>query len=159
GKRQGVFAYCDEIDAWLQGSYGLEFPGRQSSVPRPALVVFPQLEKESPAKVIPEGWRSASRRRQVAAAGILVIVLGLISAWLLYPLPEPKVLGYAQITQDADFMPGPLLSDGTRLYFNRYTGTGCAVAQVPVTGGRPTVIRAGYCLIDISPDGSELLVG
>ena len=100
------------------------------------------------------------RRRWVALlAGTIAI------ATLLYlftrPLPPPKVLRTVQITSDGRDKGGPLITDGTRLYFSESVAGRGVLAQVSVAGGEtvliPTPFQNAYPL-DISPTGSELLV-
>src|SRR5712692_4887733 len=100
------------------------------------------------------------RRRWVALlAGTIAI------ATLLYlftrPLPPPKVLRTVQITSDGRDKVGPLITDGTRLYFSESVAGRGVLAQVSVAGGEtvliPTPFQNAYPL-DISPTGSELLV-
>ncbi len=95
----------------------------------------------------------------------LVGAIAIAAAILLYlltrPLPPPRVLRTVQITSDGRAKGGPLITDGTRLYFSEsVTGRG-VLAQVSVAGGEtvliPTPFQNAYPL-DISPTGSELLV-
>jgi serine/threonine protein kinase/Tol biopolymer transport system component len=95
-----------------------------------------------------------------AAAGIAVLA---VAAWFFgRPVPPPKVLSTTPITSDRLAKNVPFLTDGSRLYFN----TGSYISPVPYeasTGGGesfpvPTQLNH-VTLLDISPQGSELLAG
>ena len=106
------------------------------------------------------------RKRSVAwalaSAGVLTLCLT-ATIWFLHrPLPPPRISKYAQITHDGHKkkLAG---TDGTRIYFNQMSGgilpesiaevavSGGGIAQVPVAVPSPEVV-------DVSPDGSNLLV-
>ena len=118
----------------------------------------------APARV---GARLGSRRRQVLlASGALVAVVGLGAlAYRAVAVPSAlRIKNFVQITSDHLTKQGRPLTDGTRLYFSENLGTSAfnsVVAQVTVTGGdvaRIPVPFPGPFLVDISPDGTELLV-
>jgi Tol biopolymer transport system component/DNA-binding winged helix-turn-helix (wHTH) protein len=89
-----------------------------------------------------------------------VVALFAIAIWYLRrPLPPPRVTQYAQITHDARHKM-PLATDGARvyLYLNLQPDHW---AQVPVSGGEVTPFPLPFpnaLLLDVSPDGSSLLV-
>src|SRR6266446_2461608 len=94
-------------------------------------------------------------------------VIGVAAVILVYflitrPLPAPRILRTIQITRDGRDKGGPLITDGTRLYFSESVAGRGVLAQVSVAGGEtvliPTPFQNAYPL-DISPTGSELLVG
>jgi hypothetical protein len=102
----------------------------------------------------------ASRRRSWAAAGLIIIVLACILAYLeTRPAPAPKVSNYVQLTHDGQ--PKQLAgTDGSRLYFNLETPTSPGIAQVAIAGGASAGIAAPFPamgLLSLSPDGSSLL--
>jgi Tol biopolymer transport system component/DNA-binding winged helix-turn-helix (wHTH) protein len=94
----------------------------------------------------------------LASSGVLALcVAGAI--WDLHrPLPPLKVTGYTQITHDGHqkFLAG---TDGSRLYFNQISPlsvnqaaiSGGVIEQIPVAVPNPD-------LLDVSPDGSNLLI-
>jgi hypothetical protein len=90
-----------------------------------------------------------------------VLRWGSLAYFLTRPFPTPKVSGYVQITHDGE--PKRLVgTDGSRLYFNVGTATTRAVAQVSSAGGetaRISLPSAEMGLLNLSPDGAELLVG
>jgi Tol biopolymer transport system component/predicted Ser/Thr protein kinase len=113
-----------------------------------------------------EGVREPSlqkRRRWVPPMAGAIAIAGVILIYLFTrPLPPPKVLHTTQITRDGRDKTGPLVTDGARLYFPEDMGGRTVLGQVSVTGGEtftiPTPFQNSFPL-DISPIGSELLVG
>jgi Tol biopolymer transport system component/predicted Ser/Thr protein kinase len=103
------------------------------------------------------------QRRWVALrAGVMAIAAAILLYLFTRALPPPRVLRTVQITSDGRNKTGPLLTDGARLYFSEDAGGRGVLAQVSVTGGEtvpiPTPFQSALPL-DISPTGSELLVG
>ncbi len=101
-------------------------------------------------------------RRWVATlAGVIAIVAASLLYLITRPLPPPRVLRTVQITSDGRDK-GPPHTDGTRLYFSESVGGRTVLAQVSITGGEtvliPTPFQNAFPL-DVSPTGSELLVG
>jgi len=90
----------------------------------------------------------------IALATVLVL-------WLRTPLPPPRIAGSKQITNDG-VPKDNLLTDGNRIYFEEEAPGQRSIAQVATTGGevaRLDIAVPDPLLGDISPDGSELLVG
>ncbi len=107
--------------------------------------------------------RRYSRRGLVLAAVALVVIVaaGLAAFLLTRPLPPPRVLRTIQITNDGRGKAGPLLTDGTRLYFRVFPEGNSRLAQVSAGGGDTVLLQTPFQNVfplDISPDGSELLV-
>ncbi len=109
------------------------------------------------------------RLRHSAAAAALLIVLvvaALLAYFWMQPAPVPKVANYVQLTHDGQ--PKSLIgTDGSRLYLGLGGGSsgGFAahdVAVMSISGGEPKRISImpspGMVPVDLSPDGSELLV-
>jgi eukaryotic-like serine/threonine-protein kinase len=113
--------------------------------------------------------RAASKRRAWLKWGALaaVSVAGAALFWLTRPLPPPRITGTLQITNDGRRKYGPLLTDGSRLFFNSDV-TGHGAYQVSVKGGEsvalPLPIKNASAAVknvwleDISPDRTELLL-
>jgi Tol biopolymer transport system component len=104
------------------------------------------------------GWR---RGLVVGVAVLAVVTLGAVALrFALAPAPL-RVGKVVQITSDHATKGRPF-TDGTRLYFIEGTaGLGSAITQVAVTGGdtaRIPVSLPAPGLVDLSPDGTELLV-
>jgi len=82
--------------------------------------------------------------------------------YLLRPLPPPKVLAYTPLTHDRQRKFPPLVTDGSRLYFMMPKATGWTIAQASTSGGEIAAVPSHFDdiqLADISPNGSELLIG
>lgn len=100
-------------------------------------------------------------------AGLLVAAISL--AWFnLRTLPLPKVTDYKRITNDVLPKTGAfldkmtsLVTDGARVYFTEYRNGQVVLAQAAAAGGETVLITtpfSGANILDISPNGAELLV-
>jgi len=102
-------------------------------------------------------------RRWVVVAGALAVALGTgVTAFRLAAAPRPlTVKQVVQVTSDQATKGRPF-TDGTRLYFPERLGVLRSVlTQMAVTGGATGTIAVPFplpFLVDISPDGTELLV-
>lgn len=108
----------------------------------------------------PAGVRRARLRWWMAAipVGLAAVVAGYLA---IRPLPAPRVTAYKQLTNDG-VMKGLAGTDGVRLYFTETSGTAHWIAQIAVTGGEPARVPTPspfFNLLDVSPDGSNLLEG
>jgi serine/threonine protein kinase/Tol biopolymer transport system component len=102
------------------------------------------------------------RREWIALLGLLVVGIAALMFWLRTPLPGPKVLSYTPLTHDRERKYPRLLTDGPRLYFVMPKKIGWTVAEVSASGGETAPISSHFDdvqLADISPNGSELLIG
>ena len=105
---------------------------------------------------------SVAHLRWLALLGLLATWIVALGFWFLAPLPAPKVLGYTPLTHDRERKFPPLVTDGTRLYFMMPKKTGWTIAEVSASGGETAPIASHFDdiqLADISPNGSELLIG
>jgi Tol biopolymer transport system component len=96
----------------------------------------------------------------VFLGGALLIALA-AGAWLRLPGPEPKVLGFEQLTNDGFEKNRGVATDGARVYFIENNRDGCVVAEIPSTGGSPVAIakaNGDSDIQDISADRTELLL-
>jgi len=103
---------------------------------------------------------SSTRKIQVRAIIGLLGVLGGLSAWLMSPVPPPRVLKYTQLTSDGQYKDS-LFTDGSRLYFTVAKSGRLTLAQISTAGGQVTPVSVPFeqvGLSDISPDASSLLV-
>jgi len=87
-----------------------------------------------------------------------------LAFWLRLPLPAPKVLSFTPLTSDRERKFAPLVTDGTRLYFMTPSKGTWTLTEVSTSGGETAPIAShlkekDIWLDDISPDGSELLIG
>src|SRR5205807_1382032 len=72
-----------------------------------------------------------------------------------------KLLNFAQLTNDGQAKVGPLLTDGSRIYFSEVLPSGRVMVQVSTRGGETISLPTSLSdprPVDISPDGTELLV-
>jgi eukaryotic-like serine/threonine-protein kinase len=107
---------------------------------------------------------SAKRKPRWMVAGVVIalLLLAAAGAWWLMPVPQPRVTGFTQITHDNQ-QRCCFETDGARVYFTEFdpsTGNGF-VKQASFKGGDATPIPTALdnvLVLDISPDGSELLV-
>jgi Tol biopolymer transport system component len=95
-------------------------------------------------------------------AGVLGLAAVLFAAFMFSrsSAPPPRVLGSTQLTNSPTVKFGPLVTDGTRLYFNQFVNDAFGIAQLSVAGGEPVPISGpskNTVLFDISPDGTEFL--
>jgi len=117
-----------------------------------SLRVVPEVHATCP----PRRWRTWA----AISGGAFVAITAILAYLLTRPVAPPRVLRTVQIT-DTNRPKSGVLTDGSRLYFVEGAS---ALAQVSVTGGETVPIPAplqdaGFVnLMDISPDGSELLM-
>jgi Tol biopolymer transport system component/DNA-binding winged helix-turn-helix (wHTH) protein len=124
------------------------------------------VEDAQPSPVVPavqpsEGRASGIGKRAWVLAGGGGLALCLAGAfWYLHrPLPQPRITGFARITNDGyeKVLAG---TDGSRLYFTQMQPN--SLNQVGVAGGDVAQIPAALpglsWMVDVSPDGSNLLV-
>ena len=116
--------------------------------------------------VSPPASRWSNRKLWTVAGAFASIglTLGLLTLSRYSTLLTPRISKIAQITNnDAPKGPGQtLVSDGARLYFNDTTAPHLLLEQVSSNGGETGIVATPFGdtpLFDISPDGSDLLVG
>jgi serine/threonine protein kinase/Tol biopolymer transport system component len=110
----------------------------------------------------------SAKRWPLMLVGAGVVVALALAFWWMRASPPPRVLALAQITNDGrekpanfspDRIPPPILTDGSRLYFWE---SGSGISQVSTSGGQTVPVTNGLQNVfvnDISPKGSELLIG
>jgi eukaryotic-like serine/threonine-protein kinase len=104
------------------------------------------------------------RRKRYWLLAVALVIAGIAIALFLLtrPIPPPRILSTTQITNDRRAKVPPILSDGSRVYFNAGQPFSPQPYEVSVKGGQslsiPMQLREAQ-LQDISPDHSELLVG
>jgi Tol biopolymer transport system component/DNA-binding winged helix-turn-helix (wHTH) protein len=122
-------------------------------------VVAPQAA--APVKAPLSKWVPVSG----AVVAVVALIAG-IAAWRLPP--DPPELELRRLTNDSSAKVGPVLSDGTRLYFGNGPKPGLVadvqVHQLPASGGEPSSlpfvppVGRYVALLDITPEGRELLM-
>src|SRR5215467_10417218 len=104
------------------------------------------------------------KRRWIWAAALAALALsGVLASFLARPLPPPRVLAYAAVTNDGQPKTGAaMVTDGVSVYFNETTPSVInSLAQVSATGGETALIPTPSpfsTLLDISPKRPELLI-
>ena len=128
---------------------------RQQTASHPSIAVPKTVESEAR-----HGW---PHLRWLALASVLAtLAIGALAFWFRLPLPAPKILGYTPLTTDRERKFAPLVTDGSRVYFIKPKKTGWTIAEVSASGGETATIPSHFDdiqLADISPNGSELLIG
>ncbi len=97
-------------------------------------------------------------KRWAIVGGVAVAAVAIFFYVQSRPLPQPKVSGYVQITQDG-ISKNLVGTDGPRLYLSETSGSG--VAQVSTSGGQVAGVAVPVPtmrLLAVSPDGADLLV-
>jgi eukaryotic-like serine/threonine-protein kinase len=102
----------------------------------------------------------------LAAVGLVIVLGGLLAYFWMQPAPAPKLSNYVQLTHDG--APKSLVgTDGSRIYLGVGVGssgsfTAHGVAEMSMAGGEPRKMSImpspDMFPVDLSPDGSELLV-
>ena len=116
-----------------------------------------------PVELLSERKKIGGRKRMwtpaLAGGGVLALSLA-GDVWYLHrPLPPPRITAYTQITRDGHEkrLAG---TDGSRIYFTQMQPN--SLNQVGVAGGEvaqiPAALPGLFWLLDVSPDGSNLLV-
>ena len=101
----------------------------------------------------------------LAILGVAVATAATLALWrAAFRTPSPpKVLRFTRLTNDGQGKFGPMVTDGSRIYFNELLPAGPRhlVVQVSVKGGEATSLSVPLALpvvLDLSRDGTELLV-
>jgi Tol biopolymer transport system component/DNA-binding winged helix-turn-helix (wHTH) protein len=106
------------------------------------------------------GWRHL---RWLVLLGLSVaLAIMALAFWSRSHLAGPKVLNYTALTSDREPKFDPLVTDGTRLYFMTRKKAGWTISEVSTAGGETAELPSHFDdiqLADISPNGSELLIG
>ena len=94
----------------------------------------------------------------------VALLVGVLMLWKTkQPVTQARVLRFVQLTNDGQAKFGPMETDGVRIYFTEILpGQLRSLAQVSTTGGQ--VVRLSSPLgrprlLDLAPDGTELLLG
>jgi Tol biopolymer transport system component/DNA-binding winged helix-turn-helix (wHTH) protein len=98
-------------------------------------------------------------------AALALVGIGSLAFWknLIQTSNRPRVLSFRKLTNDGQVKTGPLVTDGSRIYFNEtLPGPHNLIAQVAVTGGEvvPVAVQLKEPqLFDLSKEQTELLIG
>lgn len=173
GKRQAVFAYREDIDAWLgsQGQNGAAHAetstaeGTDSNAHGASVAAgaTPGLESESQAVHAAPEWVLRLNKWNLAVASAGLLALGLAASFVLTgsrtSVPVHP-LNSKQLTEDGRQKSG-LRTDGTTLYFNVAEGARTVLMSAPMSGSPVRAIETPFAnvnLQDLSSDGKTLLV-
>jgi eukaryotic-like serine/threonine-protein kinase len=119
-----------------------------TGAPDPSLADIPGPIANRRLRTLP--WALASAA-SMAALALAFILIATVSA-----PPASGPLIWKQLTFSTEHKKGPIITDGTRLYFQSQDGP----VEMSVNGGPIAPLRAsisGMQMMDISPDGSQLL--
>jgi len=103
-----------------------------------------------------KGWRFG-----IAALSSVVLILALAFGVFRASLPDPRAVNPMKVTRSQSRILSPLLTDGPRLYYQRFVNGRYEVAEVASGGGETVVPSVGASnpeLCDIAPDGNTLLL-
>jgi serine/threonine protein kinase len=104
----------------------------------------------------PNKWRRWLLLASVAVTATCVLW------WFLQPQSAARISRSTQLTNDGDAKWPPLLTDGSRIYFNSGEPQAPVVRQISIGGGDSLPFQTSVnnlIIEDISPDHSSLLVG
>ncbi|MEO6911280.1 MAG: hypothetical protein ABI158_10175, partial [Edaphobacter sp.] len=152
GQRQGVFAYRQELEAWLTSDPASQLP------PTPSPIVS-AAETPHAEGLAHTGQRSPWLTRVVASTSVLGIFGFLFAAFALRPA-RIAVANPTRITRSQTHILSPLLSEGAHIFYPRYENGKYSVAAVPIEGGESAAVATGLTnpeLCDLAPDQSMLL--
>ena len=100
----------------------------------------------------------------LAIVGVVVVAVGSLALWKAASRTPgvPKVVRFTKLTNDGQAKFGPMVTDGSRIYFNELLpGPRNLVAQVSVKGGEASSLSVPLTLpavLDLSRDNTELLI-
>lgn len=159
GKRQSVFAYTDEIDAWLVSHHASPKDGALSATKVESVSGAEDLDPRIPRKSVGEMFRLAWI--------VLVFTAVIAGAWVAKTLVEGRhstsasvPLDFVQLTNDGRAK-GYFDADATRLYFDESAGQGLSLFSLMGSGGPPQKVKIPLMnpvVEGISNDGQRLLI-
>jgi DNA-binding winged helix-turn-helix (wHTH) protein len=128
-----------------------------------SIVFKPTLGSQLEMSPVRRETTARVRYYKFALIGVCTVVVAALFLELRARRPaEMKVLRFVQLTNDSRAKSGPLVVEGSRIYMTELLpGWRQMLAQVPAKGGETTSFSTSLeepRALDISPDGSELLV-
>ena len=114
----------------------------------------PTVPKAQPSRRLAWRW--------FAVSGIALAVVAVVLVWWSTPPPTPFVEEVTQLTNDGQPKGGPVVTDGSRVYFTEGPSGSGKLAQVSIAGGATVPVETPFAsagLVGIAPDSSSLLVG
>src|SRR6267142_1281126 len=161
GKRQSVFGYTHEIDAWLrsQSRDGIEEPFAESDNPLERGAGSAPTESAASPVIRDNVWLLRRNPWIVAACVVGLIFMGTLFLGSLRSAPI-RPMGLRRITDDGNGK-GNLRTDGKTLYFTEAQGARSVLAADPLSGSPVRFIKTPFSnvsLQDLSSDGKTLLI-
>jgi hypothetical protein len=161
GKRQAVFAFKSEIDAWLRSDISVEVGVHDDE----NVVTQLKLPKESSVILSPaavEGMRYRGGGKAWVIALAAAFMAGLASLFFIWnpEIHKIKIGGGTLILGDGTPKEG-LVAGEDRLYFGELRDGRTRLFTIPSDGGRPSEVPTPFLQAepeDISPDRKLLLV-
>ena len=139
----------------------VEDPAKGASQPETSLPE-PLVSGNSQAVAGPETQLKRRRRwMYLAVPCVAAILLHQIVYWL-FPLPPPRVINRTRLTHTGNVEPGPIVSDGTRIFFCARRGARRFPVQTSINGGDAVEVKTPFensTILDISPDLTSFLLG
>jgi Tol biopolymer transport system component len=164
GRKQMVFAYKHELDAWLkEGQETSEFPGKAVESPQDAIagaVPITQPSTRNKERKLPLFFH---RRGFIIFAPCLVLaMIGTITILQSHSTVSAvvRVTHLDRLTDEGRHKTN-LRTDGQTLYFNEIEVNREILVSVPISGGQVSRIKTPFKnvdLQDVSNDGRNLLV-
>jgi DNA-binding winged helix-turn-helix (wHTH) protein/Tol biopolymer transport system component len=100
----------------------------------------------------------------LAILGAVIVTVGVLALWkTVFRTPgTPKVVRFTALTSDGEAKLGPLVTDGSRIYFNEaLPGWRSVIVQVSIKGGETVPLAVPLKqprVLDLSREGTELLI-
>ena len=102
------------------------------------------------------------KRWMVLAVSFAAVVLVHQIVYWLFPLPPPRMINRTRLTHIGNVDPGPIVTDGTRIFFCARRGARRFPVQTSVNGGDAVEIKTPFensTIFDIAPDRTSFLLG
>ncbi len=136
-------------------------PGDRYQSANDLMIDLRRLKRESSSggskgRTVPTGLAGLRRKSIWMPAIAAVILLLILIAAENASSPASSPLNSEQITFSTDLKDGPIVTDGTRLYFQSEGNP----VEMSVEGGPTAPLRAsisGMSMLDVSPDATEML--
>jgi Tol biopolymer transport system component len=93
--------------------------------------------------------------------GFIGLCVASVGIWLKPSRPEPKLFNPIRITHSTEQILSPLLTDGVRIYYQKFDKVHYSIAEVAKNGGDAITLASHLAnpeLCDLSADGGSLLV-
>lgn len=131
--------------------------------PQPAISVPRPLGYGNGQAVTEPKTQVKGRRRwmHLAVPCAAAILLHQIVYWL-FPLPPPRMINRTRLTHIGNVQAGPIVTDGTSIFFCARRGARCFPMQASINGGDAVEIKTPFensTIFDISPDLTSFLLG